>query len=245
MSPYKAFLNNTRQYFNTNGFLRFLLSGYIFIFAIGGVLYLLGVFIADIAEPFAVVSGILMYAGLILTLLREDMMTMLITSGVISLGSLVGWILGLVGRSYGYGIVAGGVFLVTPFLYFIMFALIVVFVLVKSDKFRQMRAASAAARQTAGIACPRCGAFVPVNAAFCPACGVQNPAMQQYGAVSQNAPQYAPAQPQAAPQYASPVPPQAPPAQEAAPAPAAPKCASCGADLAQGAAFCAKCGAKQ
>lgn len=230
MSPYKAFLNNTRQYFNTNGFFRFLLSGYIFIFAIGGLLYLLGAYITAITEPFMVISGILMYAGLILTLLREDMMTMVITSGIISLGSLVAWILGLVGRSYGFGIVAGGFFLVTPFLYFLMFGTITIFVLIKAEKFRAMRAASAAARATAGISCPRCGAFVPMNAAFCPACGVPNPAMQQYGAVPQAPPQYGP--------VGAPV----PPVQEAAPTP---KCVNCGSDIPVGAAFCAKCGAKQ
>jgi ribosomal protein L40E len=244
MSPYKAFLNNVRQYFNTSGFFRFLLSGYIFIFAIGGLLYLLSAFIPAISEPFNVISGILMYAGIILTLLREDMMTMVITSGVISLGSLVAWIIGLVGRDYGFGFmgIRTSVFLVTPFLYFLMFGAIAIVVFVKAEKFKQMRAASAAARAQAGIACPRCGAFVPVNAAFCPACGVPNPAMQQYGAVPQAPPQATPqAPPQAPPQY-GPVTQAAPAQPEAAPVP---KCASCGADVPPGAAFCAKCGAKQ
>jgi ribosomal protein L40E len=230
MSPYKAFLNNVRQYFNTSGFFRFLLSGYIFIFALGGLLYLLGSFITVLFEPFGVISGILMYAGLILAVVREDMMTVVITSGVISLGSLVAWIISLVGKNYGFGMIAGGIFLVTPFLYFLMFGTIAVVVFIKAEKFRQMRAASAAARAQAGISCPRCGAFVPMNAAFCPACGVPNPAMQQYGAVPQTPPQYGPAGTQA------------PPVQEAVPSP---KCVNCGADISVGAAFCAKCGAKQ
>jgi hypothetical protein len=50
MSPYKMFLNNVRQFFNTNGFFRFLLSGYIFIFALGGLIYLLGAYIMGITE---------------------------------------------------------------------------------------------------------------------------------------------------------------------------------------------------
>ncbi len=250
MSPYKAFLNNVRQYFNTNGFLRFLLSAYIFIFALGGLLYLLGAFILGVYEPFSIIGVILMYTGLLLTIIREDVMTMVITSAVISLGSLIAWIIALVGTRV-YGFQAGGMFLFGPLFYFLALGTLAVLVFIKAEKFKQMRAASAAARQTAGITCPRCGAFVPMNAAFCPACGIQNPATQQYGPVQQAVPmpQYAPPQPQ----YAPPVPPQAaPPAPEAAPMPeaapateAAPKCASCGADVAPGAAFCAKCGAKQ
>lgn len=238
MSPYKAFLNNVRQYFNTNGFFRFLLSGYIFIFAIGGLLYLLGAFILGVYEPFSIIGGILMYTGLLLTIIREDVMTMVITSGVISLGSLIAWIIALVGTRV-YGFQAGGMFLFGPLFYFLAFGTLAVVVFIKAEKFRQMRSASAAARQTAGITCPRCGAFVPMNATFCPACGVPNPATQQYGAVPQPAPQYAPP---AAPQYAPPAAPQAAPAPEAA---SAPKCANCGAEIPAGAAFCAKCGAKQ
>jgi RNA polymerase subunit RPABC4/transcription elongation factor Spt4 len=188
-----------------------------------------------------------MYAGLILTLLREDMMTMVITSGVISLGSLIAWIISLVGREVGFGYRVS-VFLFGPLFFFLLFGAIAIVVFVKAERFRQMRAASAASRTMAGIACPKCGAFVPANAGFCPVCGAQNPAMQQYGPVQQ--PQYAPpVQPQYAPpvqpQYAPPAQPQyAPPAPEAAPA-AAPKCVNCGADIVPGAAFCAQCGAKQ
>lgn len=224
MSPYKAFLNNTRQYFNTNGFLRFLLTAYIFVFALGGLFYLLGAFILSLFEPFIVISTILMYAGLILTVLREDMMTLVITSGVISLGSLIAWILGLA--------VYNGIFFVTSFLYFLIFGALAVIVFLKAEKFKQMRAASAARAQMAGIACPRCGSFIPMNAAFCPSCGAQNPAMQQYAAPVQ--PQYAPPVQQAPP---------APPAE--AQAPAAAQCVSCGANIPAGAAFCSKCGAKQ
>lgn len=234
MSPYKVFLNNTRQYFNTNGFLRFLLSGYIFIFALGGIFYLLGAF-GIVTDVFGLLGSILIYAGLILTMLREDMWTMVITSGVISLGSLVAWIIALAGGGNYLGYPIPGHFVFSTLFYFLAFGAISVVVFVMAEKFKQMRAASAAARQTAGIACPRCGAFVPVNAAFCPSCGVQNPAMQQYGAVNQ-APQYAPP---VQPQYAPPAP-QAPPVEAAAP-----KCVNCGANIQAGAVFCANCGAKQ
>lgn len=241
MSAYKTFLNNTRQFFNTNGFLRFLLAAYIFVFALGGFLYLLGAFVLSIMEPFIVISTILIYAGIILTLLREDMMTLVITSGIISLGSLIAWIIGL--ASYR-------VFFVTPFLFFILFGTLAVLVFLKAEKFKEMRAASAARAQMAGIACPRCGGFIPMNAAFCPSCGAQNPNMQQYAAPVQ--PQYAPpVQPQytapAQPQYAPPVQPQgtpqAPPAE--ADKPATVQCSSCGADIPAAAVFCSKCGAKQ
>lgn len=245
MSPYKAFLNNVRQFFNTNGFLRFLLSGYIFIFALGGFLFLLGAFILGVYEPFAILGGILIYAGLLLTIIREDVMTMVITSAVISLGSLIAWIIALVGTRV-YGFQAGGMFLFGPLFYFLAFGTLAVLVFIKAEKFRQMRAASAAARQTAGITCPRCGAFVPGNSAFCPSCGVPSPAAQQYGPVQQP-PQYAPPQPQYAPPQPQYAPPAAPATPQAAPeaVPEAPKCANCGADVAPGAAFCAKCGAKQ
>ncbi len=236
MSPYKTFLNNTRQYFNSSGFFKFLLSGYIFIFAIGGLLYLLGAFILQVYEVFAILGGILMYAGLILTLLREDMMTMVITSGVISLGSLIAWIIALVGSSY-YGYSTGR-FMFGPLFYFLAFGTIAVVVFIRADKFKQMRAASATARAQAGIACPRCGAFVPTNAAFCPSCGAQNPAKQQYGPVQTPPPQAPP--PQAPPPQA-----EAAPQAEEKPEAAGLKCSNCGADIPQGAAFCANCGAKQ
>ncbi len=229
MSPYKAFLNNTRQYFNTNGFLRFLLSAYIFVFAFGGLLYLLGAFIFTLFEPFILISIVLIFAGLILTLLREDMMTLVITSGVISLGSLIAWIIGL--ASYR-------VFFVTPFLFFLLFGTLAVIVFVKAEKFQQIRAASAARAQMAGIVCPRCGGFIPMNAAFCPSCGAQNPNVPQYAVPAQ--PQYAPPAP---PQYAAPAPPPDPPAESEATATM--KCVSCGEFIPAGAAFCSKCGAKQ
>ncbi len=233
MSPYKAFLNNVRQYFNTKGFFRFLLSGYIFIFALGGLLYLLGAFITALSDVFGVLGAILMYAGLLLTVIREDMMTLVITSGVISLGSLVAWIIALAGGGSIMGFAIPGYFVFSTLFYFLAFGAIAIVVFVRAEKFKQMRAASAVARaQMAGITCPRCGAFVPMNAAFCPACGVPNPAMQQYSAVPQAPLQYPPAGVQA------------PPIPEAE-APASPKCVSCGADIPPGAAFCAKCGAKQ
>lgn len=255
MSPYKNFLNAAKDYFNSVPFLRFLLTAYIFVFATGGLFYLLGAFIITISPYFATIGIVLMFAGIILTIIQEDMMTLLITSGVIAIGSLIAFIKYLFSLgSFGFYVAFIGRGWFEPVFYFLAFGTIALLVLIKSEKFKQMRAASAAARaqyKPQGIACPQCGAFVPVMAGFCPQCGAKNPVQAQYAAPAQ--PQYAPP---VQPQYTAPVPPSVPPVQpqpeptEAPPAPsseqaAVPKCKSCGADLAPGAAFCGQCGAKQ
>ena len=234
MSPYKNFLNAVRTYFNTVPFLRFLLTADIFVFGVGGLLYLIGAFILGVYEVFTILGTILMYAGLLLTIIRENIMPLLITSCVISLGSLIAWIIALVGtRVYGFAV--GGVFMFGPLFFFLMFGAIAIIVLVKAEKFKQMRAASAARAQAAGVPCPRCGAFIPANAGFCPSCGAPN----QGPYAPQMPPQAAPMQPppaQAPPQAA----PVEPPVQ-----PASSKCVQCGTELSPGATFCGKCGAKQ
>ncbi|MFA5676330.1 MAG: zinc ribbon domain-containing protein [Christensenellales bacterium] len=219
MSPYKNFLAATKAFFNSNAFLKFLLSAQIFIFAAGGLFYLLGLFIIEVYEAFVCLGTILIWAGLLLSVIKEDSLTMVISSGTIALGSLVAWIIGLAGRNYGFGIVVGGSFLFTPFFYFLIFAAIAIVIFVKAEKFRSMRAASAA--KSAGYACPGCGNFVAYTSAFCPSCGTKRPEQQ----------------------YAPP----AQPVQSAAPASEATgnKCVSCGADLPEGAAFCGKCGSEQ
>lgn len=248
MSPYKTFLNSVRQYFSSVAILRFLMSAYIVVFSVGAFFFILGSFLLGFFNGFLVCIGtILMLAGLLLTVIKEDMMVLVIVSGITALGSLAAWIVTLVRFAGvgGYFGVVGAVFDTfgfTSFFYFLAFAALAILVFIKAEKFVQMRAASAARAQMAGIACPRCGSFVPMNAAFCPSCGTQNPAMQQYAVPAQ--PQYAPP---AQPQYAPPAQPQyAPPAPPAEPeAPAVVQCASCGADIPAGAVFCSKCGAKQ
>ena len=248
MSPYKAFLNNVRQYFDSVGILRFLMSIYIVVFSVGAGLFVLGSFLLGPISAFLVCLGtIVMLAGLLLTIIKEDMMVLVIVSGATAVGSLAAWIVTLV-RFAGYGGYVGAAFGTvidtfgfTSFFYFLAFGALATLVFIKADKFKQMRAASAARAQMAGVACPRCGGFIPMNAAFCPSCGAQNPAMQQYAAPVQ--PQYAPpAQP---PEAAPAQPQEAPPAPAPEPEAKTAKCANCGADIPEGAAFCSNCGAKQ
>lgn len=248
MTPYKNFLAATKAYFHSNAFLKFLLSAQIFIFAAGGLFYLLGLFIVGVYEAFVSLGSTLMWAGLLLSIIKEDVLTIAITSGTVALGSLVGWIIGLAGQSY-YGFAVGGAFRFTPFFFFLVFGTIATVVFIRAEKFKAMRAASA--QKSAGVACPGCGGFVPLTAAFCPRCGARRPEPQYAPPVQ---PQYAPP---VQPQYAPPVQPEPAPAEPAQPEPApaepaqpgqAPtgiKCASCGADLPAEAGFCGKCGAKQ
>jgi ribosomal protein L40E len=220
-----------------------------------------------------------MLAGLLLTIIKEDMIVLISVSGAISIGSLVAWIINLAGRSYsvsayGYSLNYGtyGYFTFTPLFYFLLFGGIAVLVLIKSEKFKAMRSASAA--RAVGVNCPKCGGFIPMASAFCAQCGTPNPGPAQYAPPA--APHYAPpAAPQyappAAPQYAPPAAPQyAPPAAPAEPVPAAPAmsepvlsepvvsepaamepapaanlCKNCGVELPAGAMFCGKCGTKQ
>ncbi len=231
MSPYKSFIAATKNYFQSVAFLKFLLAASIFIFAAGGLFYLLGLFIAGVYEAFVCLGSILIWAGLLLSIFKEDVLTIAISSGVISLGSLVAWIVKLAGGAFGMG----GYFAFTPFFFFLIFGAISIVVFVMADKFRSMRAAAAAARPQ-GIPCGRCGNIVPFGSGFCPACGAPAP---QYAP-----PQYAPPQyvPQPPPQYAPP----APPAESASQsAPAVKQCVNCGAELPVDAVFCGKCGAKQ
>ncbi|MDD5016722.1 MAG: hypothetical protein PHO15_01320 [Eubacteriales bacterium] len=245
MSPYKNFLNAAKAYLNSVPFLKFLLSSYIYVFGLGGLLYLLGAFFGyGVSNFMSPIGIILMYAGLVLTIVQEDVITLLITSGVISIGSLIAWIVALAGTAYGfsvygynYGFSIGGGFSFGPFLYFLIFGAIAVLVLVKSEKLKQMRAEAQARAQVqaqaqaqaqaqmrtqaAGTACPRCGAFIPVTAGFCPSCGAPKP-VQQYAPPTQ--PQYTPpVQPQPAPpvqpQPAPPVQPQPAPPVQPRPAP--------------------------
>lgn len=244
MSPYKSFIAAAKNYFQSVAFLKFLLAASIFIFAAGGLFYLLGLFILGVSEAFICLGSILIWAGLLLSIFKEDVLTIAITSGVISLGSLVAWIIKLAGGASYFGITVGGSFAFTPFFFFLIFGAISIVVFIMAEKFKSMRAASAAARPQ-GVPCPRCGSIVPFGSGFCPACGTPAP---QYA--PPQPPPYAPPQmqyapPQAPPQYAPPAPPAAPAEPVSQPAPATKKCVSCGADLPVDAMFCGKCGSKQ
>ena len=219
MSPYKSFISSAKEYLNSNGFLKFLLSARVVVLALGGLLYLLGIFLINIRgagavavyDAFTCLGVVLMLAGLLLNLVAEDSMTIMIVSGSVSVASLVAWIV-LLARSYP--------FLLTPLFYFLAFGAICLLMFLKAEYFVKMRAEAASrnaqirteAAARAMIPCPRCGAGVPKSAGFCPNCGAPNPAMQ-YAPPAQ--PPYAPPagqQPYSPPagQYA---PPYAPPAQ--------------------------------
>ncbi len=226
MSPYKSFISAAKTYLESIPFLKFLLSSYIYVFSLGGLLFLLGSFIVGIYEPFTCIGGIIVFAGLLLTLVREDMLTLVIASGSLSFVSLVAWIVGLVAYAWGPYMFFGS-FRWQPFFYFLIFGAVAVVVFVKSERFKQMRVEAAAksaqmrAEEAARnmVACPRCGAGIPKQAGFCPNCGAPNPAMQ-YAPPAQ--PPYAPPAEQQpysppAPPYAPPAPPYAPPAPPYAP----------------------------
>jgi hypothetical protein len=230
MSTYKNFLNAARLHCNSSGLLRFLLSGRAVIFALGGLFYLLGAFLINldnvttgyaIYDAFTAVGVILAVIGVIFCIVADDAMAQVVISSVISAGALAAFIvLGATGK-FEF------IFYFGPLFYFLVFGAIVLITVLKSEKFKEMRAAAAARAQVAVIPCPKCGAFMPMMSSFCPTCGAQSPVIR-----------YAPP---AQPQYAPPVQPQAYPAETAVMV----KCISCGADIPQGVGFCPACGAKQ
>ncbi len=240
MSPYKSFIAASKNYFNSKPILRFALSAHAVIFSVGVLSYLLGAFLINIQslsawsvyDALTSVGIILACIGLIFSIFAEDAMVIAIVSGIMSLGALIAWII----------LIASGMpFMFAPLLYFLVFGAVTLIDVICADKFKEMRAASAAARPQ-GVPCQRCGNIVPFGSGFCPACGAPAP---QYA--PPQPPLYAPPQmqyapPQAPPQYAPPAP---PPAPSAAPEAAAKKCVTCGTDLPVDAVFCGKCGSKQ
>lgn len=249
MSTYKNLLNAARVHFSSSPFLRVLLSAHLAVFIFGAVAYLLGAFLINLQamsclswyDSLTSVGIVFVLIGLVLSVIADDAMGVVIVSSVLSVGALVAWIVILVSDNI---VKYYGAFFFGPLFYFLIFGTIAVVTGIKSDRFKQMRAAAAMrAQQMSVMPCPKCGALVPIAAPFCPACGAQKP-MMQYAPPMYQAPQpqYAvPVQPQYAPQAA----PMAPPAPPVQPEAAAPKCVGCGADLPVGAAFCAKCGARQ
>jgi ribosomal protein L40E len=171
-----------------------------------------------------------MWAGLLLSLIAKDPVTIVIASGSVAFCSLVAWSV-LLARRFP--------FFFGPLFYFLVFGAVCIITFVKAEKFVKMRAEAAA---RAAVHCTRCGYAMPRGAVFCPMCGTPNAAMQYAPPVQ---PPYA-----AQPQYPPPAQPAAP-AAEPAEEPAAPaeedkkKCFSCGAELPAGAVYCGKCGMKQ
>ena len=261
MSPYKNFLGAAKAYFESIPFLRFLLSAHIYVFSLGGLIFLLGSFIGAVYDPFTCIGGLLVFSGLLLTIIKEDVLTLLIASGALSAACLISGVVGLITLfSFNslYGLAIGGYgwgFRFQPLFYFLFFGAITIIVLIKSDKLKQMRAQAAA---RSAISCPRCNAAIPKTAAFCPTCGAPNPSIPQYAppAGQQYAPpQYAPpdGQQYAPPPYApppgqpyAPVPPPfvpaEPPVQNVPEAPAAPQTPA--APEASAVSQCVNCGAE-
>lgn len=249
MSTYKNFINAARLYCNSSGFLRFLLAGRTAIFAAGGFLYMLGAFLLNldqfstgfaIYDAFAPIGLALAVIGLIFCILADDAISLVVVSSVISAGALAAFI-----TLWARGVFATA-FMFGPLFWFIVFLTIMLLTVIKADKFKEMRAASAARASMAAIVCPKCGSYMSIVASFCPSCGAPSPVVKYAPP-----PQYAPPV-QSQPQYAAPVQPQyAPPAQPQYATPAeihettVPKCSNCGADITPGTVFCAKCGTKQ
>lgn len=220
MSPFKNFCEATKAYFATVPFLQFLLTASIYIFALGALFYIVDLFV----YTYLILSGIgrvLIFAGLILTVIKQDAMTLLITSSVISLACLIGWIVALAVQPnlnafsqwavysavYSYG------FKFEPLIYFLGFGAIALYTGLKSERFQQIRAENMAKAQA--------------RAAQAQAMYAQQ--QQQYAQQQQ---QYAQQQTQQ-------------PVQQQAAAPAGNKCVKCGADLPPGAGFCGNCGSPQ
>ena len=216
MSSYKSFMSAAKTYAESTPFLKFLLSARIVVFALGGLLYVLGIFLINIMsngsvslyDAFTCVGVVLMLTGLLLNMAADDAMTIVIVSLSISVVSLVAWIV-LLARSFP--------FFLTPLFYFLAFGAVCLVTFLKAERFVKMRA-EAAARST--VFCPRCGTGLPIAAAFCSNCGTPNPTTQYAPPAAPYAPPAAPYAPPAAP-YAPPAAPYAPPAAPYAP-PAAP-----------------------
>ena len=215
MTPYKNMIESAKAYLSSTPFLQFLLTAGVYIFALGALFYIIDLFV----YTYMILSGlgrVLMFAGLLLTLIKKEDLALVIISGVVALACLIGWIIALVGTSY-MGIRLGGSFAFEPLLYFLGFGAIALFTGLKSEKFKQMRAEAAARAQ------------------------YQQQQYAQQQAMYAQQQQQAQQQGQAVPP-----PPAAAAAPAPAPAAAAgKKCVKCGADLPADAVFCGACGTKQ
>ncbi len=201
-----------------------------------------GTFYLQVYEAFICIGSILIWAGLLLSIIKNDMLTIVIASGTIALG-----LLGLDHQPCGECILR--VFSRRRFYVYAVFLFPCFWCRHDScrHKVREiqgMRAASAV--KTMGVACQNCGAVVPANAAFCPNCGAKKPgaAIRAATAGLCTASTVCSTGPYAAACTAS-------GAAQPAPEPEQPekpegkKCLNCGMELPFDAAFCGKCGSKQ
>jgi len=248
MNAIKDSLKSLRASFETVPFLKFMVNAGVYIFAAGGLLWLLAGFIPAVTYGFgygalffksllATLGRVLIVAGLFCAVLKREELISMIVCAAISVGALVIAILEAAALRYFPGFEA--------WFFFLLFGGLAVLIFLMGDKMKEFRtqakqnadaraqqraAAQAAAAQVAAqqaaaqqqvqlIECPNCKGPVPINVPTCPNCGAPNPAMQYQ---QQAPPQAPPAPAQAAPPQA---PPMAPPVQasQAPPAPQAPE----------------------
>ena len=226
MDAIKNSLKSVKSVFEGVPFFKVMLMAGVYIFAGGGLLWLISAFLPVIYGAYfiktllASFGRVAIFVGLGFAAVKSEDLFVLITSAAISVGALVAALVEII--AYGYSNFE-------LWLYFLLFGGVAALVMIFGDKFKEMKAAAqqraqeraaqqaaaqaAAAQQVQLIECPNCKGPVPINAKFCPNCGAPNPTMQQ-------APPAAPTPPPAAP-TASPAAPEAPPAP--APTPEAPE----------------------
>ena len=158
MSSIEKMIPSVRDFFSENTFLKKMLNLSAFIFAAGLILYVLGIFIADYFEPLTAVAIILIWAGLLLSLVKEDMNTSVMISVGISLASIIGWI-------YLFNT---DDFYLTPLLYFLIFTSISILIIKNSVKFAKFRSRFSG---SAGKTCKGCGKQLLPDNNFCLSCG--------------------------------------------------------------------------
>ncbi len=236
MDAIKNSLKSVKSVFEGVPFLKVMLTAGVYIFAGGGLLWLISAFLPVIYGAYfiktllASFGRVAIFVGLGFAAVKSEDLFVLITSAAISVGALIAALVEVI--AYGYSNFE-------LWLYFLLFGGVAALVLIFGDKFKEMKAAAqqraqeravqqaaaqqaaaqqaaaqaAAAQQVQLIECPNCKGPVPINAKFCPNCGAPNPALQQ------QAPPVAPTPPPAAPAAPAPVAP-APEAPPAAPTPA-------------------------
>lgn len=221
MDAIKNSLKSVRASFDSIPFLKFMVKAGVYVFAAGGLLWLVAGFIPGaffLKTLFATLGRVAIVAGLLFAVLNEEELILMIASAAISVGALV---VGIV--EIAAGIFRGYLPSFESWFFFLLFGGLAALVFIFGDKMKeyrekakqnaQVRAAQQAAAQQAAAAqraqqvqlieCPNCKGPVPINVQFCSNCGAPNPAMQY---------QQAPPVPQAPPPAPPAAPPEAPPA---------------------------------
>ena len=262
MDAIKNSLKSVKSVFEGVPFFKVMLMAGVYIFAGGGLLWLISAFLPVIYGAYfiktllASFGRVAIFVGLGFAAVKSEDLFVLITSAAISVGALVAALVEII--AYGYSNFE-------LWLYFLLFGGVAALVMIFGDKFKEMKAAAqqraqeraaqqaaaqaAAAKQVQLIECPNCKGPVPINAKFCPNCGAPNPAMQPAPPAAPTPPPAAPAPtpeaPEAPPVAPAPEASPAPEAPAAAPAPETKACSACGAQIPASSAFCGQCGAKQ